>query len=365
MFAVIVPQNGHAQETSSSSYLSLVLIPADLEDATKAMTVHDSSGDGFIDAKEQKRIAWRSQVGEHDLDKDGRLTHLEVALRFAGLRGESGVIQIDRKFADKHLRQHDRNQNGQLDPSEIAHGWPEEAEEFDKNSDGVLTLGEIAEMLAFQRKLRKELGIMGVDQGGAKKIFNRFDRNSDNKLDASEWDAASLPREPKNFDEDDDGELSVMELATMLAKNRMESGMSTSDQMQVRNLVLRIDRDRNGVISRDEFDLAKSAGFTNEEFSKYDTDKNGEVTVAEVEKGFGSARKQMGYSDQHAARATRLMARHDKDRSGYLEKSELFKQANAGELSVEMFEKFDLDGDEKITSDELARRLARQENESP
>ena len=50
-----------------------------------------------------------------------------------------------------------------MDPSEIAKGKPPNPKNYDKNSDGIITLFEWARNLADKRTLRRELGIEAVD----------------------------------------------------------------------------------------------------------------------------------------------------------------------------------------------------------
>ena len=79
-----------AQEESADLFLT-VLIAGDLQDAKKIMTIYDPNEDGYIDQAEQKRVAWRKEIPRFDLNKDGKLTHLEVAVMQAKQRSDSGV----------------------------------------------------------------------------------------------------------------------------------------------------------------------------------------------------------------------------------------------------------------------------------
>ena len=69
-----------AGQETPKDLIALVLIPADLKDATQLMTVYDPDEDGFIDAKEQRRLSWRDAVEQYDLNHDQKLTHLAIAL---------------------------------------------------------------------------------------------------------------------------------------------------------------------------------------------------------------------------------------------------------------------------------------------
>ena len=207
---------------------SLIIAPIDLTDATRSMTIFDPNEDGFIDKEEQKRIRWKDEIKEYDLNRDGKLTHMELTVRFAKLRGDSGVTQQIVNNAKVFLRRHDENNNGQLDPHEIAKGWPSEPDEFDANKDGVISLAEMAKRFAYMAGLRREMGIEQVDQVTAIRTVRKYDTDKDQKLDKDEQKGAFLPLPVKDFDEDEDGKVGIMEIATMLAKHRRESGMSKS-----------------------------------------------------------------------------------------------------------------------------------------
>ena len=109
-FAVVRAQNDDAKP---ADLFASVLIATDLQDAKNLMTIYDPNEDGYIDASEQKRIPWRSDIAEFDLNRDGKLTHLEVAVRQSKLRVDSGVTFLDRKNASKFMRRKDRNKRHQ------------------------------------------------------------------------------------------------------------------------------------------------------------------------------------------------------------------------------------------------------------
>ena len=346
-----------AQEEPSDLY-STVLIAADLQDAKGIMTIHDPNEDGFIDRAEQRRLGWREEIPQYDLNRDGKLTHLEVAIRQAKLRSDSNVTQFDRNNASKYMRRNDRNGNGQLDPDEIALGWPADPESMDKDGDGIITITEMAAEFAFNRSYRREVGIEAVDQTEAIRLRNRFDADKDGKLAADEWSEANLPREPKQYDENKDGLLTINEIATMLAKHRMDTGLSKSDQIKARQLIRGADFNQDGKVSSQEIEESSSLNPRSKELAKYDANQDGEVTLAEVEKSLGDARKAKGYSDENLAEAQRLLTRHDRNRSRFLEDGELFEEAGPGQLSASLMAKIDADSDKKLSLQEIAKFLA-------
>lgn len=349
-------QDRSAQEIQD--LFSLVLVTSDLQDANKLMTIYDPNEDGSIDSSEQSKLEWKKDVSKYDLNRDGKLTHLEVAVRFAELRRESDITLFDRKNANLWMGRKDTNRNGQLDPDEIAKGWPDTPEDFDTNNDGIISLAEMAAQFAFRRGLRRQMGIEAVDQTGAINLVDRFDTDQDRKLSADEWANANLPREGALHDEDHDGVLTIMELATLLAKHRQTSGMSKSDLFKSRQMIARADLDQDGKLNQAEQKL-----FADENVGQYDTNGDGFVTQAEIDASLAKARKDKGYLDEDLFAARRLMTRHDQNRNMMIDKSELAENPTAGQLSVDDLRIIDQDRDEAISLEELAKQIAKDRKE--
>ncbi len=352
---------GHAQGQSSKDLYSLVLIAADLEDASKTLSLCDLNDDGHLDQDEQKNLKWRDSVRKVDLNRDGDLSHLEIAIHFASQRDENDVQQIDRTVATRAMRKNDSNGNGQIDREEITSAWPEDPDEIDVDGDGILTLSELTNAFAFRRIVRAEIGIIGVDQGWAIKIRNRFDRDQDGKLSADEWKSTPMPSKPDDFDEDDDTRLSVMEIATMLAKHRQKLGLTAKDQLGARAMISRFDRDFDGTVSEEEWKpFEQVMADSIEKLRELDEDKDGNITLLEIERQLSKRRDEMGYTDQDAAAAKRLIQRHDKNLDQRIQKDELKESSGGGYLGREAMPQVDRNEDGSINQDELARYLARE-----
>jgi Ca2+-binding EF-hand superfamily protein len=341
---------------------SLILAPIDLTDAGRLMTVCDPDEDGFIDGSEQARLRWKDGIEEFDLNRDGKLTHLELAVRFAKIRSDAGVEQTHVNNAKIFLRRHDKNGNGQLDSEEIAGGWPSDPEEFDADRDGNISLGEIAKRFAYMAGLRREMGIEQVDQVTAIRTVRKFDQDKDQQLSEDEQSGAFLPLPAKDFDEDNDGRLSIMEIATMLAKNRRDLGMSKSDLAKVRSVFERYDQNADGKIDEAEFASASFAGAGGvNPLSELDQNQDGQLTQLEVQQTMAQSRKSLGFNDDHLAEARKLMTRHDKNRSTFIEEAELYDEPGTGQLQKLVLRRADQDGDQRVSLLELAKYLADQE----
>ena len=93
---------------------------------------------------------------------------------------------------------------------------------------------------------------------------------------------------------------------------------------------------------------------------KWDTNKDGEISLLEVEKELARLRDQKGYTDQQAEQAKRLILRYDANHDKHISKSEVSEASGEGVLSKELFPQIDRNGDGVVDHDELARYLANQ-----
>ncbi|WP_442510020.1 hypothetical protein SH528x_001624 [Novipirellula sp. SH528] len=351
-------------EPDSTDLFSLVLIESDLSDAKQTMTICDANEDGFIDAAERKRLPWRDEHASFDLNHDGKLTHLEVAIYLASKRDSLGITQFDRNNAQVFIRRHDSNRNGQLDTDEIADGWPPDPSQFDKDANGIITAIEIAEQFAYKRTLRRELGIEAVDNMSAIKAMRKFDKDGDQNLDAKELAAAGLPLEARQHDDDGNGKLNNIELAILFSKHRRELGLSKSDGVKAKRIIAMADHNQDGKISQDEMqgDVFSANGDAAQQYAIFDADSDGTVTLGEVQTYIASERKKLGFSDEHVADARRLLLRHDTDRSTFIELSELSSdESGPGKLPPSTLKAADENKDGRLSLEELAKHLAKQQ----
>ncbi|EMI22083.1 hypothetical protein RMSM_00982 [Rhodopirellula maiorica SM1] len=327
------------------------------------MTICDADEDGFIDELERKKLPWADQQATFDLNHDGKLTHLEVAIYLAHKRDSLGITQFDRNNAQTFVKRHDTNRNGQLDADEIADGWPPDPSKFDKNANGIITAIEIAEQFAFNRVLRRELGIEAVDNMSAIKTMRKFDKDGDQNLDAKESAAAGLPGDVRNHDDNGDGKLNNIELAILFSKHRRELGLSKSDGVKAKRIIAMADRNQDGKISEDEMggDAFSADGAASSQYTRFDANSDGTVTLGEVQTYIARERKRLGFNDTHLANARRLLLRHDTDRSTFIESAELSSaETGPGKLSSSTLEAADENKDGRLSLEELAKHLAKQ-----
>ncbi len=354
------PAQSTSQEDEKVDLFSLKLVSSDLSVAVREMIVHDPDEDGFIDAEEQETLKWRDLVKDYDMNKDGKLTHLELAVRQAKLRSDADITGEDLSNVRSFLRRHDKNRNNQLDPHEIKRGWPSNPEDFDTNKNGIISFQEMCRQFSFMRGLRSEMGIESIDQTGAIEIMRQFDKDNDRHLDADERADAILLLEARQFDHDSDGRLDMIEIATMLAKRRLDLGLTVPDQEKFRYL-MSLDLNHDGEIAESELD--PSGEGMPQPFVEFDTDKNGKITVKEIESRLAAIRKGRGFGPAQFQLAKRLITRHDTNRSKHIEASELHDKAAKGKLSKDVLPIADLNKDGRIGIDELSRYLLKHPQE--
>ncbi|MGB7325943.1 MAG: hypothetical protein WBD31_13795 [Rubripirellula sp.] len=342
-------------EPDDKDPLTIKLLEMDLLAATRAIAKHDLDDDGTLSKTECERLHWNGDViGLFDLNRSGDLQRVEITLKFAAEREETGIVQMDSVLADRYTKRYDRNRDGKLQLDELRDNtFSDQIDSYDRNSDDELSPNELIRGLASERKFRDVLGIKGCDQGDAMSLINQGDGDSDRKLASDELNAIGLDLSVVKFDRNNDQLLSVSELAEYLADRRMGMGMTQSDQLLARNLIRKADQDGDGLIPANLFQQSETNGDLG------DPDKNGDgnLSLLELESYFARRRKQLGYDDEAAQRASVLIARNDLNTDRKLSKSELLASGadRNSPLSPERLTLVDQDGNSEIDLQELAR----------
>lgn len=354
------PEEVRAQQTAKKEdHYSLILVQWDLFEAQKVMTICDVDEDGFINKSETRRFPWRDDFEKVDQNKDSRVTHLEVAIQLAQQRAEHDITQFDINNSKAGIRKRDKNGNGQLDPDEIAMGWPRDTTEYDHNSDGIITMIEYAQLLAYKRGLKRELGIEAVDNMSSVTAIKQYDADRDGFLNKGEWTEAGLPRDGSLHDDDGDSRLSQIELAILFSKHRRDTGLSKSDAVQAKRLIQAADFNRDGKLTDKE--VESGAFFGGEDgptkYTKFDANSDGTVTLGEIQTYIADERKRKGFDDDDLAEAKRLLLRYDQNRSTFLESDEFPDNPTSQRMKKDSLEKADKDGDQRISLEELAKHL--------
>ncbi len=192
------------------------------------------------------------------------------------------------------LREHDANQDGKLDKSEL--GDEEVLKKLDKDEDGLLTLQEmLADREAVNTALKAKAKAIYAEE------FKILDRDDSGKLNAEEL-GDKYGTLLKDGDTDKDGELNAEEFAA--AREKAAATAKPADDRPQRksaeDMIKEADKDGDGKLSKEEApERLKQA------FDKIDADGDGFITKEEVDKLRGAMRpnrerKKQGDGDKPA-----------------------------------------------------------------
>ena len=214
----------------------------DLDEADRSLKRSDTNKDGYIDREEAAKAEWtHKDPFEMDLDKDDRLSRMELCQRYARRRLLSSTAQ--------ELMQKSKRTGIGIRPS-----TPPQS----NNDDS--------------RWWRSG----GSSYWLTSSVLSRFDTNRDNRLDAGE--AKNLGVSMGSIDLDLNGDVSRDELFEYLKIKQQEAG---DESTGLPGWFYELDEDRDGQIAMAEF----SAEWTSErlrEFNLLDVNTDGLLTSAEV-----------------------------------------------------------------------------------
>jgi Ca2+-binding EF-hand superfamily protein len=363
---------------AAEDLLALEVIPSDQFNAQRTLGRYDRNGDDRLDAAEMRELGWADAPAQFDVNKDGRLTQLEVAIQFAYRRTEFGVTKVDQSAAGRFIQRHDKNDDRELDEEEMRAGnWPADPENFDTDKNGRLTPFEIAVRFAHNRRERLKKGVEPIDHSYSITTMNIYDRNGDRRLDAEELQAArttalgaKLPMGPEEFDENRDGKLTINEIANGLSGDRKKRGVTAVDQKSAQNFVGRYDKNGDGELDAEEM----LAGGWPKDPTEFDADKNGRLTIAEIATQFAKSKAQRGITDADLQNAGRLVLLYDRNNNNLIEVSEVIEAQRASApqqpddvrnvpLTILAFVHFDEDHDQRLSKAEISTLLAQRRKE--
>ncbi|EKJ99891.1 calmodulin-like membrane associated Ca(2+)-binding protein [Rhodopirellula baltica SH28] len=213
---------------------------SDYRQAERTMSRSDRNGDGFLDRREVERADWKFRDPfEEDYDKDNRLSTVELAQRYARRRLLSG--------ASRELVQKNRRVGSEVRRNESS----------DREDDSRY----------WRRDRRYYL---------ASTVMERFDKNRNGRLEASETVAMGIPF--GRIDLDRDGEISRDELNDHLLQVQEREDQ---DAEGLPPWFFERDEDGDQQISMPEF----TSEWTPEllaEFESYDQNADGLLTKSEL-----------------------------------------------------------------------------------
>ncbi len=289
------------------------------------------------------------------------------AAKGEGKHGQRGAAMIERL---------DDNKDGKVSLDEFKTNVSATFKTFDADGNGQVTKDEIkARRDAFRQARKAVRDAAGADKDkaiealraagpimlpGAGRMFDRADTDKNGTLSEAEV-LASAQTIFERRDRNKDGALDMADAGQQ--KGKGHHGKNREDRAE--RMLKRLDANSDGKLSQDEM-LTRAS----QTFERFDTDKNGEVTKAEVDakrdafrdarKAFSEVKTTDGEARQEARKAlrdarmdrmgSRMFERADADKNGTLTKAEMETAA------ATMFKQRDANGDGFITADEMGRR---------
>ncbi|QDS92322.1 EF hand [Roseimaritima multifibrata] len=248
--STVVPFGSRSGETVIPEFgLAEVKYPYTEEDlrlAERAIRRSDRNDDGVLDRKEAAAGEWRQRDPfEADLNKDDRLSRLELAQRYARRRlldnASSELVRRSARVGNGIRRAADSSRDSDND-----------------DSRGRRRRGDIRSYLVWS-------------------VMERFDADRNGRLEAEE--AASLGVPLSQMDVDRDGVVDRRELQEYLEERQDEAGAEIGN---LPGWFFELDADRDQQVAMSEFTKEWTAEKL-EEFNSYDRNLDGLLTAEEVQ----------------------------------------------------------------------------------
>lgn len=311
-------------------------------------------------------------------NKEILLGVVAAGLLLSGVSAPAFAAKGEGKHHQRHgamIERLDADKNGKVSLDEFKTNASAAFKLFDADGNGQISKDEIkARREAFKDARKAVRDAADADKGkarealhasdpyrlpGAGKMFDRADTDKNGMLSQAEVLAAA----EKIFERRDGNKDGAIDTADARQHKGKWHGKGGEDRAE--RMLKRLDANSDGKVSQGEM-LQRAT----ETFQRLDTDKNGEVTKAEVDakrdafrearKAFHAVKASEGEARQAAQQAlrearidrmgSRMFERADADKNGTLTKVEMETAA------ADMFKKRDRNGDGFITPDEIGKR---------
>ena len=325
----------------------------------------DKDGDGKISKAEFPEQS-RLKFGRLDRNGDGFITKDEIPQGNQRGRRKKNEKQL-REMATRLMKRHDKDGDGKLTAGELvtpgADGQKGRArfnlKKSDKNGDGAIDLNELTMVLAQAQKR----GQRGRNPRMLRQALQRMDADKDGRITRKEW--RGRKETFARLDADKDGAVTKQEIEKFVATMKRWRGAGGEA------IFRRWDGNKDGKITLDEWRGRK------EFFARFDRNKDGVITPDEVTVMRGRRGKGHGPDVRSGKGSAHFLQKYDKDRDGRVSKKEFpherrFAEIDANgdgvlskpeieealdkrmrESKLGFFERFDLNGDGKVTRAEF------------
>ncbi len=277
--------------------------------------------------------------------------------------------------ADALMAQYDAAKKGYVTVEDIAAAWIKDptlgdlsqlaniAEAWDANADGKITRQEIVSIFTVMDNADAMLAQMGETPQGAEAGAERV-INLAHVTDA-QLTQIDMPRETlASWDANKDGALTRAELIDGLRALAVQNAPTPTAAEYAQAMLAQFDANTDGALSLDEFEKAVAtemdAAAAKNSFEGWDVNQDGSVSADELTSGVDAAQ-----------RAMQIMQGYDLDKKGYFTLADLQRvldesaDKNTRASAADIMAVWDLDGDGRVTTQEVVDQLLLQKAAQP
>lgn len=232
----------------------VLIAPEDLARADERLQRYDTNRDGYIDGSEASKAPWREEPFQFDIDRDSRLSRVELARRYALRRAaEASGVQ-----GPSSLR-------GGPSPPGSNPSWEEQQRREQ-------------ERRAAEEAARRRGSFRGTRESWhlTETLISRHDLNRDGMLDAAECRGMGLAA--ASADTDRDQRINRPELAAWLAEQEAAQGRAVVRELP--SWFVEKDVNSDGQVQMSEF-TREWTGERLDEFARMDLNRDGMIVPDE------------------------------------------------------------------------------------
>ena len=285
----------------------------------RTLRSYDRNKDSMLDQTEISRGRFTSPpVEQSDINKDGRLSKIELAERYVARSGGRGRIETGKKKSSSSSKTSKSSSTSTRSREDWRSRFASrDSKKADEKKPTSKTSSRSSSSSRSSRKSSSGSSSKKIESY-AKNMLEKYDKNKDGSLDKDEIKSArSLS---SKTDKDGDGVVTLKELIVEYGGDASGSSSRKRDGTNNQYLIKtgaersseagsefqKLDSNLDGIIQMQEFTKDWTAEMA-ESFTKLDADNNGTITIKEWEKGGGASRASK--SSSRASSRTRSYSR--------------------------------------------------------